>query len=131
LKRKQEIVVIKKHEISDLQVHFDPTLCSRNAEVSDDNLVTWEGRIQPRAMEISGVRLGWAPAAPESVKISVSADGENFHDATAWVPGGSGQHNVVFARPEIGKAVKVIMKDSRPTGSFGIREFALVGKDFL
>ncbi len=81
-------------------------------------------------MEISGVRLGWAQA-PESVKISVSEDGRNFHDATDWMPAGTQQHNVVFSKPHMGKAVKVLMKDDRPVGSFGLSQFALVGRDFL
>ena len=82
-------------------------------------------------MEISGVRLAWKPSAPESIKISVSPDGDKFHDATDWLPAGTQYHNVVFSRPEVGKAVKIQMKDSRPTGEFGLSQFALVGRDFL
>ena len=109
---------------------FDRALCTGGAEISDHNEAVWTGRIEPRAMEISGVRLAWNEA-PEAVKIAVSEDGRNFHDATDWGPAGTKQHNVFFARPEMGKAVKVLMKDSRPTGGFGLSQVGLVGKDFL
>ena len=85
-------------------------------------VVSWTGVFKSRR-KLMGVKLRWS-YAPAEVKVLTSSDGGNFQESAGWrklertEP--SFEDTTLFSEPVTVKAVKVMMRGSKPWGYFGL-----------
>ena len=85
-------------------------------------VVSWTGVFKSRR-KLTGVTLRWS-YAPAEVKVLTSSDGGNFQESAGWrklertEP--SFEDTILFSEPVTVKAVKVMMRGSKPWGYFGL-----------
>ena len=90
-------------------------------------VVSWTGVFKSRR-KLMGVKLRWS-YAPAEVKVLTSSDGGNFQESASWrklertEP--SFEDTILFSEPVTVKAVKVMMRGSKPWGYFGLSTVAL------
>jgi hypothetical protein len=103
-----------------------------------DQVVTWEGQVHNPHDSIEGLKIGWT-YPPQDIKISVNRVGDKWEDATNWLPATMPDstdnnfvvQNVILRHPQTAKRIRLHMRDKRKSGTFGIKQIALVGHTLL
>ena len=103
-----------------------------------DQVVTWQGEIHNPKDSIDGLKIGWTHP-PQDIKISVNRAGEKWEDVTSWLPAPRPDpadnnfvvQNVIFRHPQKATKIRLHMRDERESGTFGIKQIALVGHTLL
>jgi hypothetical protein len=104
----------------------------------NDQVVTWEGQVNNPHDTIEGLKIGWT-YPPEDIKISVNRTGDQWEDVTNWLPATTPDYadnnivvqNVILRHPQAAKRIRLHMRDKRKSGTFGIKQIALVGHTLL
>ena len=85
-------------------------------------IVSWTGTFRSRR-QLLGLTLRWS-YAPGEIKVLTSADGGNFQESVGWSQLSrsepSFEDTVLFPEPVAAKAVKVLMRGTKPWGYFGL-----------
>ena len=85
-------------------------------------IVSWTGTFRSRR-QLLGLTLRWS-YAPGEIKVPTSADGGNFQESVGWSQLSrsepSFEDTVLFPEPVAAKAVKVLMRGTKPWGYFGL-----------
>ena len=108
------------------------------AGLPSSQIVTWEGKVHNPHDTIEGLKIGWT-YPPQDIKISVNREADKWEDVTNWMPATSPDvtdnnfvvQNVILRHPQSAKKIRLHMKDTRKSGTFGIKQIALVGHTLL
>ena len=108
------------------------------AGLPSDQVVTWEGKIENPRDTIEGLKIGWT-YPPQDIKISVNRIGDQWEEVTNWLPATTPDvadnnfvvQNVILRHPQNAKRIRLHMRDKRKSGTFGIKQIALVGHTLL